>query len=158
MTHTTFKGPLALAALAMATTANLGADTSYTSDYCSDSSVRCITITLRVNATLSNGKGEENAALDRISATLDAAKCGVTYGSGIKVFNGGEEMSVDSGNTILTRSWTVPTKCPYKIHMRHPMEWPWVDVIYYHRFDSDETSGDICLAWDIRNGNKSSCN
>ena len=157
MTHTTLKCLLALATLAMATTANLSADTSYTSDYCSDSSVRCITITLNAKAIFDNGN-DSSWALDRISATLDAAKCGVTYGSGIKVFEGGEEMSVDSGKTILTRSWTVPTKCPYKMHMRHPMEWPWVDVIYYHRFDSDETSGDICLAWDIRNGNKSSCN
>lgn len=157
MTHRKYRALLAIVALAMVTTANLGADTSYTSDCCSDSSVRCITITLRVNATLRNGKGEENAALDRISATLDAAKCGITYGSGIKVFNGGEEMSVDSGKTILTRSWTVPTKRPYKIHMRHPRDWPYVDDIDYHRFGSDETSGDICLAWDIRNGDKLSC-
>lgn len=148
MTNSLAKRFAPLFALGLLLAASASAATHFTHPVCLDSvsaSVRaqkCITIYAHHYAD-----GGGGGHLDRISAKINAASCTYTNTEGKKVtVSGNDEMSLDSGDMPLDRSWTVPAECPAWTHARKVNDSWAKDDIFVKEYGP--STSDHCFKYD----------
>ncbi len=130
----------------------------YVSSHCNQD-VECINFTLNGKAGPDPGSRDSNDVgwhMDRLELHINANQCEVQLTSGgTKIINTSTNadkiFKVDSASTEFSKTWRVPTGCPYKLHARHERNsWGAKDDIFWYQIDAVTTKTDVCISWDFR--------
>jgi|GEM_PF-4225324 len=160
MTRLTARRSLPLLTLGLLFASGALAATSFTHPICRSSTAegiraqKCITIYAH---HYSDGGG--GGRLDRVSAKINASSCTyATADGGQATVSGNDEITLDSGDMPIDRSWTFPADCSLWTHARKVNDSWRKDDIFVKEFGP--STSDHCFRydwWNMRTAS-SSCN